>query len=221
MVQFLRFKPQFNQLDNFASSPHIGSLGRRRAADVRMSEFINYNKRGVNLPEGCKDLIDVLKRQQQSSAQSFIPPGETPKVTRGESGTVKVSEIETYVTMLFQSQADMSTLMLSTGEAPFTIDFTHIKGHFMQASAVFEENAERERLIREFFVQHALQLPVHDGAPGHLIEGVPVHLIFRINPLPSDATASSKLLARLFLHVCGLSADAPLTFRYYEVANAA
>ena len=185
-----------------------------------MSEFTNYNKRSVTLPEGCKDLIDVLKRQQKSSAQSFIPPGQMPKLTRGESGTVKVSEIETYVTTVFQSQADMSTLMLSAGEAPFTIDFTHVRGHFMQASAVFEQNHQRERLIREFFVLHALQLPADDGIPGQLIEGVPVQLIFRINPLPTDGMAASKLLAGLFLHVCGLSADTPLTFRYYEVAKA-
>ena len=28
-----------------------------------MSEFVNYNKRNVTLPEGCKDLADVLQRK--------------------------------------------------------------------------------------------------------------------------------------------------------------
>lgn len=34
-----------------------------------MSEFVNYNKRGIKLPKGCKDLADVLKLGN-SNAQS-------------------------------------------------------------------------------------------------------------------------------------------------------
>jgi hypothetical protein len=32
-----------------------------------VSQFVNYSKRGVELPEGCKDLIDVLQMAGQES----------------------------------------------------------------------------------------------------------------------------------------------------------
>lgn len=37
-----------------------------------MKEFVNYNKRGIQLPKGCKDLADVLgmKQRKEDSAKS-------------------------------------------------------------------------------------------------------------------------------------------------------
>ena len=38
-----------------------------------MNDFINFNQRGIDLPAGCKDLIDVLK-QAHPSPQPKTPP---------------------------------------------------------------------------------------------------------------------------------------------------
>ncbi len=41
-----------------------------------MNPFVDYQKRGIELPEGCKDLIDVL---QLASATAKHPAEPTPK----------------------------------------------------------------------------------------------------------------------------------------------
>jgi hypothetical protein len=182
-----------------------------------MSKFVNYKKRSVKLPPGCKDLIDLLQPHRPSPAHGIIPANEKPSVTRGESGTVKLADIEKFVAMPFQSRAQTSLLMLSLPDERFTFDVAHMKGEFMFASAKFEEDAERERLMREFFVAHGLEQPREDWTPAQFIPDVPVQFIYRISPLPSDAAAASQLAADLFRHVCGLSDDSQLTFLYYEV----
>jgi len=35
------------------------------APSTRMAKFVNYNKRSLELPSGCKDLIDLLKPSNQ------------------------------------------------------------------------------------------------------------------------------------------------------------
>jgi hypothetical protein len=111
--------------------------------------------------------------------------------------------------------------MLSLPDERLTFDLTQIQDELMFASATFEEDADRQRLMREFFVEHGLELPQQERTPAQLILDVPVQFIYRVSPLPSNAAAASKLAVELFRHVCGLSDDSQLTFRYYELPDAA
>jgi len=36
-----------------------------------MDDFVNYKKRSVSLPLGCKDLLDVLRRRPERRSQEF------------------------------------------------------------------------------------------------------------------------------------------------------
>jgi hypothetical protein len=36
-----------------------------------MSEFVNYSKRSIQLPKGCKDLADMLKVKQREEASAY------------------------------------------------------------------------------------------------------------------------------------------------------
>jgi len=184
-----------------------------------MSKFVNYNKRSVTLPPGCKNLIDLLQPHGQSTADSISPSGELPAVTRGESGSIRLAEIEKLVAMPFQSHAQGFIVMLSLVDGRFTFDFTQMQGELMSAFVIFEEDADRERLMQEFFIAHGLQLPRHDWTPTatQFIPGMPVQSIYHISPLPSDAATASKLTAELFRQVCGLNDDSMLTFRHYEM----
>jgi len=186
-----------------------------------MSEFVNYKKRSITLPPGCKNLIDVLQRPRNAKAHDIIAQDELPAVMRGESGTLKLSEIGQYVAMPFQTHARAFILMLSLPDERLTVDFTEMDGELMAASATFEENAHREVLMREFFSDHDLQVPGDDWTPAQFVPGVPVQFIYRILPLPSDTATASKLATELFRHVCGLSDESQLIFRYYEIAKAA
>ena len=43
-----------------AAVAELGSLGR----SARMNPFVNFNKRGIQLPKGCTDLADVLRAKK-------------------------------------------------------------------------------------------------------------------------------------------------------------
>ena len=53
--------------------------------------------------------------------------------------------------------------------------------------------------------------------PEKFCQGVPVHLICRISPLPSEPAALSKLATALFREVCGLSDESELCYRHDEL----
>jgi hypothetical protein len=186
-----------------------------------MSQFVNYKKRSVTLPPGCKNLIDLLRPRGLSKLHGTISPEERPTVTRGETVAGKLSEIQKYVGMMFESHAQAFTVMVSLSDERLTVDFARMTGEMMLASVVFEEDAERERLMRDFFARHGLQAPRDRGRPEQFHPDLPVQLIYRISPLPSDARLLSMLTTDLFHDVCGLSDDSELMFRYYEIANAA
>src|SRR4051812_38710247 len=96
-----------------------------------MSDFINYNKRSVTLPEGCKDLIDVLRshplRVLFSNADAGpIPPGARATLTRGETFEGRVSDVDKYVGKVFESRGLSCMLILTPPGEQFTI---HIHRH--------------------------------------------------------------------------------------------
>lgn len=186
-----------------------------------MSKFVNYKKRSITLPPGCKDLIDLLQQHRQPKTDSTISSVGCPTVTRDESGTVMVCEIAKYVAMPFESAALSSILTLSAPDEHLTVDFSQMEGSLFHASAVFEENADRERLMREFFISQGLQTPDTDWTPTHFVAGVPVQIIFRILPLPSDAATAAQLAVALFRRVCGLTDYSELKFHYCEMAYSA
>ena len=57
-----------------------------------MGDFVNYKKRSVSLPPGCKDLIDVLSRRPERRFQEFaerlkyrgVNPKEAMKILTSE-----------------------------------------------------------------------------------------------------------------------------------------
>src|SRR6185436_10708188 len=79
----------------------------------RMSEFVNYNKRSVTLPTGCKDLIDVLG-QNKSSDIASISSGERITTGCGEGGAIAVSKIGEYVRKVCESRAELIQVMFSS-----------------------------------------------------------------------------------------------------------
>ena len=47
-----------------------------------MSEFVNYKKRKITLPAGCKDLADLLRPHGQHGIHGEIGLGAQPTTTR-------------------------------------------------------------------------------------------------------------------------------------------
>src|SRR2546426_9384324 len=78
-----------------------------------MRQLVNYKKRGVELPKGCKDLIDVLQGPGRAKAplaavgQPVLGGGKLERFsTRG------LAQIERYVNRLFESRSKVAMVSL-------------------------------------------------------------------------------------------------------------
>ena len=184
-----------------------------------MSHFVNYNKRSVTLPPGCKNLIDLLRPTELPKDHATPLRSEQPTVTRGESFTGRLSEIGKYVAMVFQARAEMVILLLSTPDDQLTMNLGRDQSGAISASVVFGHEADRERAVRAFYARHGLETPQQSGIPEHFSAHLPVQCIYPVSPLPPESALISDMATSLFRDVCGLDDNADLGFRYYEVTN--
>lgn len=182
-----------------------------------MSKFVNYQKRSVTLPNGCKNLIDLLVPSPPSKIHGRRPGHEQPVVTRGKSGSIELSEIRKLVAMPFESRGPAFILMLSLPDERLTFDFTRIQGQPMHVSVIFEKDLDRDALMRAFLVAHDLQPPSHDRPSAPLVPGVPIQFIYHISPPPSDPLSAAKFTDEFFRDVCGLTDESLLIFRHWKV----
>lgn len=76
-----------------------------------MNPFVNPNKRDVSLPDGCKDLIDVL--QQPQAQWSEIPDGIVKVLWQNIQSQFNDNKILTFIVfVLFQAQQDQATELI-------------------------------------------------------------------------------------------------------------
>ena len=57
-----------------------------------MPKFVNYKKRGVSLPAGCKELIDLLEPGKRRQVKELFFPDHL-KVKRDDCFTVHLSAV--------------------------------------------------------------------------------------------------------------------------------
>jgi hypothetical protein len=163
-----------------------------------MSKFVNYNKRSITLPPGCKDLIDVLHEPAQREATQ-----PTAQAQYGSSRAIRLSSVKRKVSRLLRVEAKMVVLVLNLPDNTLTLNVVRTHGEPWSACAVFPENSQREALIREFFVARGFQVPPGRGT-GFMIAGLPAESILVVSPLPAEPDLIAKLAADLFREVCGL-----------------
>lgn len=188
---------------------------------ARMSKFVNYKKRSVALPAGCKNLIDLLGPHGVPKLVGSVPAGsisphERPTVTRGESVAGRLSGIEKYVTMVFESRTPSFILLITPPDERFRIQADRMQDGKMRVSVMVQAGTDRERAVRSFLAYRGLQVPEDAEMPPQFIPDLPVHITYDISPLPSEASVLSRLIAGLSRDAFGLSDDSELRFRYYE-----
>jgi hypothetical protein len=193
-----------------------------------MSKFVNYKKRSVTLPTGCKNLIDVLQPHglpklvsKTHTGGPAIPSDARPTVTRGESFFGVLSEINKYVTMVFDSRARSFILMVTPSDEQFTVDVDRMQDGTMAASVVVQTGTEQERAVRSFFTHRGLPVPEDSEMPPMFVPGVPVQITYYISPVPSEASVLSQFVLDLLRVALGLTDESQLCFRYYEIRDAA
>jgi hypothetical protein len=182
-----------------------------------MSKFVNYNKRTVKLPLGCKDLSDVLKLRHRRKnlgtpivAQQSSPPHE-------ESFPGTIAEIEKHVVRVFQSNAQSNALTISPSNSETAVGLYRVEGEDIAALVSFLNNSRQVQAMRTFFVGHEIEVPHGPEITGSFDKDLPCNLIYPILPFRFDPPSFAKIVADLFRELHGLNDQAILRFEYSEV----
>jgi hypothetical protein len=179
-----------------------------------MSQFVDYNKRNLTLPPGCKDLIDVLRSPSSSDVQGLT-------VSDGGVLAGRLTEIEKYVAMVFVSRARVFSLTIKPPGEPLAVDFVRTDDGRIWGCVVVKKGSGREIAMQSFIKRRGLPTPEDAGTIGQFQAGLLVVLVDRISPLPAEVADLARLVSDLFRNVCGLADDSKLSFQHYEITGAA
>ena len=175
---------------------------------------------------GCKNLVDVLKSKAKRKVigevgPKPIGPDELPAVTRGESYTGGIADIEKYVAKTFESRARMLMLIVTPPDEHFTLNVDRVEDGSMDAWVVVQSGTAQEKAVRSFFARHDLLIPEESKEHGDsFVPGIPVQLMCTISPLPPDSARLSRLITDLFRDAFGLREDSQLRFQLYALEDA-
>jgi hypothetical protein len=179
-----------------------------------MSEFVNYKKRGVTLPSGCKDLLDVLKLQPGVTPHLrdvVIAPG----VISGGKHTGKLPELENFCRNAFASKSANMVLQLSSTDEALSVIFCRWP-RVEFAAVTFRSNKLWESSCRKLFDRHGLEPPKNFQWPK--VAGVKVapiladSVFYKLIPTPSDALRFSAIARDIFESLLKLTEDDVLQF---------
>jgi len=193
--------------------------------EVNVSKFVNFQKRSVQLPPGCKDLIDVLypdrRRKSHGGSIQFAP--RPLKTIRDDSITVAVADAGKYVTDMWHSRAWMRQLVISALDDRFNLHIYGTDDGQKAATAWLASDESREHALRDCFARHGLNPPPppdESVAPISFVPNVPVQVVYPLSPIPAEATVMSDLVMLLLREICGLNAESEIRVHYFEAEEA-
>jgi hypothetical protein len=186
-----------------------------------MSKLVNYKKRSVALPAGAKNLVDVLKGGGATQPAPTVHhpatlPYDPSTVSRSETFSGGIPDLEKYVAMVFESRA--FSFMLTVIPMNERIAFEAFRGadDVLSASVSVRFNTDLERAVRCWFVQRDIPVSEDSEMPPQFLPDQPVEVNYEISPVPSEASTLSKLAADFFREALSLTDESPLTFTFYE-----
>jgi hypothetical protein len=162
-----------------------------------MNEFVNFQKRGIELPSGCKDLIDVLSqlREARIPAEGF-------------------ADIERYLSRLLQSAAKRGSVTISSLDYRKSVRLSSRDGRLKVMVVVDTRDAVREQAVLTLFREAGIPPKSDYDYSG---DGVPLRVLFYL--LPVSVPDAAGLIRALLHKVHGLAEDAGLLFLYREEDN--
>lgn len=189
-----------------------------------MSKFVNYKKRSITLPLGCKNLSDLLKApgahgpvsKPDVVAASGTSTGGTTGCAFSFSGGI--SDVEKYVSMVVKSSESRSVhLVVSQPGQEFTINVARM-GDEMSASVDVQAGSNQEKAVRSFLSFRGFKLPSDSEImPPQFSPDFPWQTACEISPLPREARLVSILVADLLHDALGVKDDSPLCFYFSEI----
>lgn len=180
-----------------------------------MGKLVNYGKRNVQLPDGCKDLIDVIRER---TAVEHMPPlgnvfARGMKVIREDQATIRITELLPHIADFLDSSASMRVLMMSPPDAIPAIPFLQLKRVLKETSidiSVIDEPA-RTAAVSEFLMRQKLKFRERSTGPIPFVDGNPSWNIYSISSPPFESLALSNLIELALRDVAGVTTVSPLS----------
>ncbi len=161
-----------------------------------MDKFVNFGKRGVDLPAGCKDLIDLLQRPNKRRASSLAMSS-----VEGPAGVAQ------YLANLVKPGTKAKNLAISWHE----LNYVHLRNEHGTATAlvVNHENTHGEQAVRRVFEAAGLAPNRDEAVPGWSIS-------ILTYPLPAKQSAVRALVSDLLRKGYGLAEAVRLQIASWE-----
>jgi hypothetical protein len=170
-----------------------------------MNPFVDPKKRGVLLPGGCKDLIDVLRLSKQKEETDCSTPTIRPEVRIGG-----LDQVNHYMAKLSAAAAQRSVLVIASldGQTRVVLEGS------TSGLTIFPMmgTSENENEAEEFFASRAIE-PSVDFLVGQPERPTRV-LGFQLS---SDLSKAVELTTDLLRSVFRLDAEAEIEFTYLEM----
>jgi hypothetical protein len=162
-----------------------------------MNKFVDFGKRNVDLPAGCKDLIDVLERAKQRPVPTLT--------TRSVEGLANAAR---YLDNLTEGGAQAKNLAITWREG---LNYVHLTNErcVITALAVIYDRTQSEQAVREVFEEAGLA-PTHDET----LAAFSVRLL-RYS-FPSGSSDISGLISELLRRGYGLAENITLEIGSWE-----
>jgi hypothetical protein len=184
-----------------------------------MSKFVNYKKRGISLPAGCKELIDLLEPGKRRKVNELLAPSPDVKVTRDDSFISSLSDIGKPIGDTLASRARMTMLAVTSLDDKLSLDVHRMGAETLSTSVTFTQTPASERRMKAIFERSGRQVPPDSGAPGHFLKDLPVQCIYRISPEPVEAADLTALATAIFRDFCGMEPTSEVRIRLLEVTD--
>jgi hypothetical protein len=169
-------------------------------------DFVNYNSRHVELPPGCKDLIDVLKQARpESPGYPKLPSGAQPE----QMQVGKIGELADDMTWLISESIKPSFLAILVPGFPLELRCETDAGPLYLYLAVPSGELRRAERVRAFFDARDRK-PLQDSTE---LDGWRFMRFMRYN-LPCVVGTVSDLVGALLREVYDVRDDTPLRFVY-------
>ena len=125
-----------------------------------MSKFVDYSKRSVSLPAGCKDLADMLK-PSAAATNLVVSSGSSRQPTNLHNASGSPGDFLIRAEQLFGTSAPRASLAVGVdGQRLFGL--YRVAVDQMAIGAWVRDDSEHAQLVKKFSEQCDIH-PVHDG----------------------------------------------------------
>ncbi len=183
-----------------AAAASGGSRLSLRATSQPINEFVNFGKRSVELPPGCKDLIDVLRPPKRRPVLSTVT------IREGQS----LRRVSKQVRELLAEGTRPRNLVIAWGGT----DYVHLinQKQVLSAMAVVHEKTGHEQSVRGAFSTAGLT-PISD----EVVAGGAIHVLHY--SMSVSTTVVDRLIPDLLHNGYGLTRKSKYQLGYWEDEN--